>query len=138
MEVASESTADVDTGAKRVDYAGLGIPEYWRFDKTGGLHGAKLAGDILAGNSYRPIPIEEVAPGILQGYSPALNLIVRWEHEQLVWWDPATEAPIPTYADQLAGRIRAETSVENERHARIRAEARIQELEEENRRLRGD
>ena len=123
MEVASESTAGVDTGAKRVDYAALGILEYWRFDKTGGLHGAKLAGDILAGNSYRPIPIEEVAPGILQGYSPALNLIVRWDHEQLVWWDPATEAPIPTYEDQLEGRIRAE--------------ARVQELEEENRRLRG-
>ena len=123
MEVASESTAGVDTGAKRVDYAALGIPEYWRFDKTGDLHGAKLAGDILAGNSYRPIPIEEVAPGILQGYSPALNLIVRWDHEQLVWWDPATEAPIPTYEDQLEGRIRAE--------------ARVQELEEENRRLRG-
>ena len=69
MEVASESTAGVDTGAKRVDYAALGIPEYWRFDKTGDLHGAKLAGDILEGTSYRPIPIEEVAPGILQGYS---------------------------------------------------------------------
>ena len=123
MEVASESTAGVDTGAKRVDYAGLGIPEYWRFDKTGDLHGSKLAGDILAGTSYRPIPIEEVSPGILQGYSPALNLIVRWDHEQLVWWDPATEAPIPTYEDQLEGRIRAE--------------ARVQELEEENRRLRG-
>ena len=123
MEVASESTAGVDTGAKRVDYAALGILEYWRFDKTGGLHGSKLAGDILEGNSYRPIPIEEVSPGILQGYSPALNLIVRWDHEQLVWWDPATEAPIPTYEDQLEGRIRAE--------------ARVQELEEENRRLRG-
>ena len=42
MEVASESTAEVDTGAKKADYAALGILEYWRFDKTGDLHGAKL------------------------------------------------------------------------------------------------
>lgn len=137
MEVASESTVDVNTGSKRADYAALGILEYWRFDKTGNLHGAKLAVDILAGNSYSPIPIEEVSPGILQGYSPALNLIVRWDHEQLVWWDLATEAPIPTYEDQLEGRIRAETRLETERDARTQAEEGAQQLEGENRRLRG-
>ena len=116
MEVASESTADVDTGAKRTDYAALGILEYWRFDKTGHLHGARLAGDILDGDPYRPIPTEEVASGIFQGYSPAQNLMIRW--------DPATGAPIATYGDQMEGRLRAE--------------ARVQELEEENRRLRGE
>ena len=55
MEVASESTADTDTGSKRDDYAALGIPEYWRFDETGGHHGARLAGDMLQGGSYRAI-----------------------------------------------------------------------------------
>ncbi len=116
MEVASQSTADVDTGAKRSDYAALGILEYWRFDKARHLHGATLAGDILDGDSYRPIPTDEVASGILQDYSPALNLMVRW--------DPATGAPIATYEDQMEGCLRAE--------------ARVQELEEENRRLRGE
>ena len=131
MEVASASTADVDTGPKRQDYAALGIPEYWRFDETGDHHGTMLAGDILEGDSYRPISIEELAPGILQGYSPALNLIIRWEQGRLVWVDPATEQPILTYEDQV---VRAEA----EREARLQAEARNRELEEEIRRLRGE
>ena len=35
LEVASPSTAEIDVGDKRDDYAALGIPEYWRFDRTG-------------------------------------------------------------------------------------------------------
>ena len=123
IEVASVSTADVDTGAKREDYAALGILEYWRFDETGEYHQARLAGDILEGDAYRPAPIDEVAPTVLQGYSPVLNLIIRWDEGKLVWVDPATEQPILTYEDQLEGRMRAE--------ARVRA------LEEELSRLRG-
>ena len=34
LEVASESTGATDTGAKRQDYAALGISEYWRFDEN--------------------------------------------------------------------------------------------------------
>ena len=75
MEVASESTADEDSGAKRDDYAALGIPEYWRFDQTGDLHGARLAGDMLQEDSYLPVPIEEVAPEILQGYPTAAIIV---------------------------------------------------------------
>ena len=70
MEVASETTADVDTGDKRQGYAALRIPEYWRFDNTGNNHGTKLAGDTLMGDAYQPIPILEVAPEILQGTAP--------------------------------------------------------------------
>ena len=48
-----------DATSKREGYAGLGIPEYWRFDHTGGQHhGAPLAGDRLEGGSYQPIPVE--------------------------------------------------------------------------------
>ncbi len=131
MEVASPSTAEVDTGAKRDDYAALGIPEYWRFDETGNDHGARLAGDRLEGDAYQPMPIDEVAPGILQGYSPVLNLIIRWDHGRLVWIDPATEAPILTYEDQ---KDRADA----ERAARIQAEDEVRHLREEIRRLRGE
>lgn len=142
MEVASPSTAEVDTGAKREDYAALGIPEYWRFDETGDSHGDRLAGDRLEGNAYQPMSINEIAPGVLQGYSPVLNLIIRWDHGQLVWVDPATEAPILTYEDQKAradtereARIQADARADAEREARIQAETRAQELAEEIRRL---
>ena len=100
LEIASESTADADTGAKRDDYAALGIPEYWRFDHTGEFHGTRLAGDRLVGPEYQRIPIETVRAGLLQGHSAALNLIIRWDHGQLLWYDPRTNAPILTYEDQ--------------------------------------
>ena len=122
LEVASESTANTDTGAKRDDYASLGVSEYWRFDATGEYHGARLAGDRLIDGHYQPITIEEQTTGSLQGYSAALNLYLRWQGSQLLWIDPATNRPILTYEDQ--------------RDARELAEARIRELEAENRRLR--
>ena len=133
LEVASRSTADIDTGPKRDDYARLLIPEYWRFDETGEYHGARLAGDRLVGNAYEPIPIDELPDGALQGYSPALNLLLRWERGALAWHDPATEQHIVTYDDLQIRAETAEAHLRAEREARLRerqqAETRIRELE---------
>ena len=123
LEVASRSTGPEDTGPKRHDYEALGIPEYWRFDETGRFHRTKLAADRLVNGRYEPIPIEEVEPDILQGYSQILNLNIRWERGRLAWYDPATGRHIVTFEDE---RTRADI-----------AEARVRELEEELRRLRG-
>ena len=97
MEIASESTGQEDTGNKRTWYAGLGIPEYWRFDQIGRFHGSRLAGDRLVDGQYEPISIDEIQAGILQGYSAALGLFVRWERGELRWHDPETGQEIPTF-----------------------------------------
>ncbi len=143
MEVASPSTADTDTGAKRQDYAAMGITEYWRFDETGEHHGARLAGERLVDGAYQPFSIEEIAPDVFQGYSPAIDLYIRWERGLLVWIDPATNRRIVTMEDEREARIREAAAYLRERAARIRerearleAEARVQELEAELRRLR--
>ena len=120
LEIASESTGRVDAGPKRRDYAALGIGEYWRFDGTGGHHGARLAGDQLVDGEYVAIDIDELPSGSLQGYSAALNLNILWERGELVFYDPATGRPIVT--------------LEDEREARLAAEARVRELEEQLRR----
>ena len=120
MEIASPSTGRIDANEKRNDYAALGIPEYWRFDETGDSHGTRLAGDRLVDGRYEPIAIDELPGDILQGFSPVLNLHLRWERGELVWIDPATEERIATFED--------------ERAARLRAEARVRELEERLRR----
>lgn len=91
LEVASESTGRRDIVGKRRDYANFGIPEYWRFDLTGGTrHGAPMAGDILVGGVYEPAEIIEIEPGHLHGHSIVLNLNVCWNHEKLRWYNPAT------------------------------------------------
>ena len=131
LEVASPSTADTDVGAKRNDYEGFLIQEYWRFDETGEHHGTRLAGDRLVGGRYEPIEIEELSGGALQGYSAVLNLHLRWENGKLGWYEPATGEHIPTYESERAARLQAEAQVEREREARLQAEARIRELESE-------
>ena len=138
LEVASESTGENDVGDKREYYQTLGIPEYWRFDETGEHHGTKLAGDVLVDGRYQPMEIEELAGGVLQGYSRALGLYLRWEEGRLVLHDPATSAPIATLESEGQARLlEQEGRVQAEARADT-AEARNRELEEELRRLRGD
>ena len=136
LEVASPSTAERDVVFKRVEYARLGIPEYWRFDHTGEWHGARLAGDRLVGGRYEPIPIVERSADMLEGLSEAIGLRLRWRDGELEWIDPATGQPIPGFDDERAARIAEEQAHAVEREARLAAEARIHELEREVRRLR--
>ncbi len=122
IEIASRSTARIDVGQKRDDYALMGIPEYWRFDETGEFHGARITGERLLEGRYEPMAIRELSEGVLEGYSEALNLNIRWEHGQLGWYDPATGLHIPTF--------------DGERERANIAEARVRELEAQLRRLR--
>ena len=141
LEVASASTADTDTGAKRVDYARLGILEYWRFDRTGEFHGTRLVGERLVDGRYEPMEIVDIGDGILQGHSAVLNLNLRWDDGQLAWYDPATGRHIATF-DSEHERADSEREARiQEREARITAEAgreaaeaRVRELEAELRR----
>ena len=130
LEVVSPSSRRRDFVDKRIAYAALGIPEYWRFDDTDSPRRTKLAGDRLVGGEYQAIPVERLPGGVWQGYSSVLDLHLRWERLLQHWYDPATGRPIATLAEE---RARAN----QEREARIYAEARARELEAELRRLRG-
>ncbi len=124
LEIASKTTADNDEDVKRAAYARYGVPEYWRFDDTGGdLYRAGLAGDQLAGGEYQPLPVEEASWARIRGYSSVLGLYVCWEYGYLRFYDPARQRYLPSYYEETD---RADA-----------AEARIRELEAENRRLRG-
>ena len=131
LEIASPSTGQRDVTIKRDGYAALGIPEYWRFDDSGGQHhGAPLAGDRLVDGTYQPIPIERLDAQTFQGYSAVLNLYLRWEQGQLGWYDPATGKHIIRFSDERAradaerqARIAADARADAERQARIAADA---------------
>ena len=138
LEVASVSTGRRDAVDKRITYAALGIPEYWRFDETGQYHGTKLAGDRLVGGQYEPIPIDELSDGSLQGHSAVLNVDVRWIDGHLVWYDPATGEPVATFESLRQAFAEESEALNREKEARIQAEARVRELEEQIRRMRGE
>ena len=125
LEVASESTADHDVTGKRQIYAEIGVPEYWRFDRSGGdYYGEPLAGDRLVNGIYQPVPLSQEPDGTLKGYSPALRLSLCWEAEMLRFYDHERGEYLRNYAAEQA-------RADSEQAARERAEARIRELEEE-------
>ena len=135
LEVASPSTANLDVGDKRSDYAALGIPEYWRFDETGEYHGVRLAGDRLVDGVYVPIDLEERPDGSLQGYSAVLDLNIRWENGRLGWYDPATGLHITTFGDERERADREQVRADRERIRADAAEAALQAAEERIRQL---
>ena len=150
LEVASESTAQADVRRKPAIYATVGIPEYWRFDPTGGrYHGAPLYGGILRDGAYQPVDLTTEPDGILKGYSPILELSPAWDAGWPRLYDPATgtylegwrevwqarqdaEARAETAEDDLAAeqrqRMAAEADLAAEQGARLDAEAEAQRL----------
>ncbi len=122
LEVASHRTGRRDYVEKREIYASLGVPEYWRFDHTGGdYHDAPLGCDRLADDgSYQPMALTTEPDGVVWGYSEALGLSVCWVEGRLSFWDRAKQRYLRTQqelADELA-----------------ESQARVRELEEELRR----
>ena len=121
LEIASESTARQDVNRKPAIYAQIGIPEYWRFDPTGGrYHGAPLYGGQLSGNQYRPLPLTTEPDGILKGYSEVLGLSLCWDEGWPCLYHPATGRYLENWRQVLQDR-------DAERAARAAAEARAAE-----------
>ena len=139
LEVASESAADHDVTGKRQLYAEIGVPEYWRFDRSGGdYYGEPLAGDRLVNGIYQPAPLSQEPDGILKGYSPALQLSLCWDRERLRFYDPEKGEYLLNLEELIDDRERVEADQHTkqvarqaEQAAREQAEARIRELEEE-------
>ncbi len=133
LEVASGSTGRRDYIQKRRNYADLGVPEYWRFDHTGGdFHDAPLAGDLLAANGlYQPIELTTEPDGVIWGYSEALGLSVCWVEGSLRFWDRAQGRYLPNQTESEARADAAEARADAET-------ARARMLEEKLRRLRNE
>ena len=133
LEVASQSTGRRDSTDKRTIYAGYGVAEYWRFDRTGGrFHGAALAGDRLEQGRYVPIAVTTMPDGVIRGYSAVLDLELRWVEGWLRFWDPVGRADLPglsesksqTIAERVA-REMTELQRDAEAAARRAAERRL-------------
>ena len=123
MEIASSTTGRVDYTEKRIDYERYGIPEYWRFDATGGdYHDAALAGDMLVDGRYEAIDIEWEGAGFCWGYSEELGLYVCWDGGKLRWHDPRTGSYLRTFDDEADRADRAEERADRAEDRADRAE----------------
>jgi Uma2 family endonuclease len=125
MEIGSPSTATTDLVNKRELYADLGIGEYWRFDSTGGdFYREPLVGERLVDGEYQRLEMRRETDGSVWAHSDALNLDLWWTDGELRYWDPLRSVWLLTHQE--------------EKNARLAAEARVAGLEAELRRLRGE
>ena len=137
LEVASPTTAEVDLGHKRSIYERrMGVPEYWRFDRSGGnLYRQALAGDRLVNGVYRPIEITTEPDGVIWGYSEILGLSLCYvpdsapeyltdDRAMLLFFDRETGQYLMTGDEEHAAYMESLAQLEESR-------ARVRELEEE-------
>lgn len=151
LEIASASTGRADYTTKRDIYAGQGVGEYWRFDSTGGqFHDSALSGEVLTNGVYEPLPLRRGRDGVVRGHSPALGLELHWDDGRLRFYDPAEGEYKPDMVEantQRDSAIRERDAAIYERdsaiherdaeaEARRKAEAELQGLREQVRRLR--
>ena len=132
LEVGSLSTGRRDYTIKRDVYAAQQVPEYWRFDHSGGdFHDAALAGDrLVAPGVYQPIPVTERPDGVIWGYSAVLELELHWVDGRLRFWNRDTRDYLYDLPEmeadrdaEAAGRRAAEAARRAEAAARRVAEA---------------
>ena len=112
LEVASQSTGRIDCTYKRDLYAMYRVPEYWRFDPTGGeYHDAPIACDRLVGDEYQPMEMTTNTDGVVWGHSDVLGLDLCWVDRQLRLFDPESDEYLRTYAEAQARGDEAEHEV---------------------------
>ena len=139
LEIGSESTGSVDLGSKRDLYAEIGMPEYWRYDPTGGdYYGEPLVGERLVDGEYQRLPLRYEDDGSVWGHSDALNMDLRWVDGELRFRDSVSGEWLRTYQEHQERAESAEAQIQAERDERVRAEGRVAEMEAEVRRMRGE
>ncbi len=139
LEVASDSTRRVDLVRKPPIYAQIGVPEFWRFDPTGGrYYRFQLNGLKLVDGEYQPIELTTEPDGILKGYSEVLELSLAWDNGWPRFYDPASGTYLETWRQDREALRATQGALQAERRARLAEQERIRQLEEELRRLRGE
>ena len=137
LEVASRSTRQVDLNRKPAIYAQIGVPEFWRFDATGGrYYGFQMKGLRLTGGRYQEIELTYEPDGILKGYSEKLELSLAWDEGWPRFYDPSTGTYLEDWRQDREALQAEREALLVEREARAADQERIRQLEEELRRLR--
>ena len=139
LEIGSPSTRRTDLVSKRILYASLGIPEYWRYDQTGGdFYGDPLVGERLVNGEYQPLQMREDEDGRVWGRSDVLNLDIYWDDGDLRYWNPVAEEWLLNYEEEHDERLAERAARQAAEDRAQAAESQIAELQAQLRQLRGE
>lgn len=146
IEVTSRSTSRTDTVDKPIIYEMMGVQEYFLYDPTSDYLESSLQGYRLIDGQFREIP---PINGQLRCLTLGVDLSVHDQDLQIIDFETVVEQLTEAQFEQAA-RLQAEQGRERERRekerereakereqaARVAAEGRVRELEDELRRLR--
>ena len=145
LEVASPSMARNDETTKRDIYAGMGVPEYWRYDPTDlidrrqrPLYAVPLIGELLVDGAYQHLEVSPSPEGCIMGFSPALGVNLAVKDKRLMVYDHDLGEFVAEFEEQESAKMRAQAEAQAERALRLEAESEVRRLEEQLRRLRGE
>jgi Uma2 family endonuclease len=134
IEVTSRSTSTTDIVDKSVIYERMGVKEYFLYDPTAAYLTPSLQGYRLIDGDLQEIP---KANGSLHCETLGVDLFLRDGDLVIVDSETGIEQLTKADAEEFAREL-AECEKEQEHAARVAAENRIRELEEEIRRLKND
>ena len=125
VEIASPSTYRNDAGRKRDVYQMLRVPEYWRFDPSGGeMFGQAVILEQLIDGRYQRLPLLSYDGGVVGSTSPLLNLNFRYQGNELFTvHDPETGREYE-HPEQANVRLRESQLAVEQENARLREEIR--------------
>lgn len=137
MEIAAPSTYRDDSGSKWVQYADLGIPEYWQYDPHQKYLDPYLQGWQLAAGIYKPIPLQEdPGRGALVGKSEVLatdwgmdlttGALRLWDRTVDHWFLTGHEADAARQ-QEMERLVQAEATLQQATARRIQAEVALQQ-----------
>ena len=130
FKVGSSSKGRQDYTVKRDAYLDHGVPEYWRFDPTGGKvsrcqpWGAMCWWMASTGRWRSPMSRD----GLIWAHSAVLGLDLCWDAGDLRFRDPSGGEFLLTPHEQRVGRLEAESRAEAETARAARAEAEVRRL----------
>ncbi len=125
LEVASPSTAETDAEHKALEYASIGVREFWRLDPTGSLMSSPLEGYVACAGSYDAVePVADAGPWLR---SEVLGLELSSARQAgatvVVFRDPETGEEFDGSLAAVEQRRRAAEDRASAQAERARAEA---------------
>jgi Uma2 family endonuclease len=132
FEVTSRSTSSVDYIDKLAIYEQMGVQEYFLYDPTADYLEPSLQGYRLTGGDLHEIPMKD---GRIRCHTLGVDLFLNDLDLVIVDSETGIEQRTKADAEELA-RAQAEQGRTLEQAARLAAENRVRELEEEIRRLK--
>lgn len=131
MEVTSATTRRIDEKSKPIQYAELGVTEYFQYDPSGDYLKPQLKGRTLVNGVYESIVPTILSDGTVSIFSQVLGLEVCLEAGEMYFFCPQTRKRLLNFLEVVEAGEQMELELQQAELERQQAELGRQEAEAE-------